>query len=355
MKKIIKISVIIPVFNSQKYLMKCISSILNQSLNDFELILVDDKSYDNSLNICRAFQENDHRISIIELKENKGVDNARFVGLKNSRGKFLMFVDSDDWIGKNSLELLYNKMESEQSDVVYGSMVRVIDKWGLIKSKAKNNYTSRQFQNSIEMPELFEDYFLSYFGMNILLVSNCGKLYRRDVIIEANLQPTYLKMGEDLIFNMALHPYLKKVSFIDQVVYYYRFGGMTSKFNADIIIAALKMYELKKSMIHKYKYQKAKKFIIYELKNYLRTYIEMLLIFKPFSKEQSLIEISKLIENVNYMEVRAFYKKNEVNQDDFVTGLVAHDVEKMFEIIKTKVQKERFTRKIKQIASSILN
>ena len=106
-----KISVIIPVYNVESYLSKCIDSILCQTYTDFELLLVDDGSSDASGKICDMYKENDNRIRVFH-KKNEGVSKARNLALNNALGEFVIFVDSDDWIEPNTFELVLNQLEN---------------------------------------------------------------------------------------------------------------------------------------------------------------------------------------------------------------------------------------------------
>lgn len=107
------ISVIVPFYNSEKYIKQCIESILHQSYNNLELILVNDCSTDASFKICKKISESDKRIKIINLEKNLGVSNARNIGIKNASGKFIIFVDSDDTISDNFLEKLIKKSDEK--------------------------------------------------------------------------------------------------------------------------------------------------------------------------------------------------------------------------------------------------
>lgn len=110
------ISVVIPVYNVEKYLSKCIESILNQTYKKLEIILVDDGSSDLSRNICDEYCKKDIRIKVIH-KENGGLSDARNVGILNATGKYICFIDSDDYIEKNMLELLYLDIKNNDSDI----------------------------------------------------------------------------------------------------------------------------------------------------------------------------------------------------------------------------------------------
>jgi len=110
------ISIIIPVYNVEDYLARCLESILFQSFKDFEVLLIDDGSTDGSGKICDAYAQNDTRIRVIH-KVNGGVSSARNVGLNNANGQYISFVDSDDFVHPCFLEFLYNSIKSSKADI----------------------------------------------------------------------------------------------------------------------------------------------------------------------------------------------------------------------------------------------
>ena len=121
-----KVSVIIPVYNVEDYLEKCLDSVINQTLKDIEIIVVNDGSPDNSQKIIDKYRKKDKRI-ISVMKENGGQASARNLGIKKSHGEFLCFVDSDDWIELDMLEVLYNNAKENHSDIVTCDYFRVMD------------------------------------------------------------------------------------------------------------------------------------------------------------------------------------------------------------------------------------
>jgi glycosyltransferase involved in cell wall biosynthesis len=123
-----KISVICPLYNTEKYLARCIGSVLNQTYKHFELILVNDCSIDNSGNICLQYAQNEKRIKYIPIGENKGVANARNIGLKNADGDFIAWIDSDDWVDDDWLETMYNLTQCHAADIaIIGTRNRTDD------------------------------------------------------------------------------------------------------------------------------------------------------------------------------------------------------------------------------------
>ena len=114
-----KVSIIVPIYNVEKYIHKCIDSILSQTFTDFELILVDDGSPDKCGEICEQYALKDNRIKVVH-KENGGLSDARNAGIDVASGKYIYFIDSDDWISPNSIISLLNFAEDNQCEIVQG-------------------------------------------------------------------------------------------------------------------------------------------------------------------------------------------------------------------------------------------
>lgn len=127
-----KVSVIVPVYNKEKELKRCLLSIVTQTYKDLEIIVVDDGSTDKSYKIYTEFASKDNRIKIIR-KKNEGVDCARHEGIKKATGDYVTFVDSDDYLHKKAIELLLTALKINNADVSFGSFTRVIGRHGFIK------------------------------------------------------------------------------------------------------------------------------------------------------------------------------------------------------------------------------
>lgn len=263
----ILISVIIPVYNTERFLRQCLRSVLRQSHRNLEVIVVNDAGPDRSLEILKEFEQKDSRLLLLENPENIGLSRSRFRGMEHASGKYIAHVDSDDWLPKNALEKLVVRAEQDDADVVLGSLATVMDSFGKIKLSHYNNFEKNFRTDTIGQPELFDDYFISYFGVNKLPVSVCAKLYKKSVLDRANLKPTDMFWGEDLLFNMNLHPFLNKISFIADTVYNYRWGGMTTRDNPGFLTDVKKLYVLKKEALRLQDYHKALPYIKFELAN----------------------------------------------------------------------------------------
>ena len=119
------ISIIVPIYNVEKYLRQCLDSILNQTYQNFECLLINDGSPDNSADICREYVEKDSRFKYFE-KENGGLSDARNYGIRQSKGSYITFVDSDDWLEENAVEILMKRAEETGADLIYFNFTYLI-------------------------------------------------------------------------------------------------------------------------------------------------------------------------------------------------------------------------------------
>ena len=126
------ISIVIPIYNASKYLEKCINSVINQTYKNLEIILVNDGSIDNSLDICNDFKDKDNRIKVIS-KKNEGVSKTRNIGIDKCKGKYLMFLDSDDYIDEIYVEKMYTYLTKNNLSMVTSSMTLVDVNYNVLK------------------------------------------------------------------------------------------------------------------------------------------------------------------------------------------------------------------------------
>ena len=202
------VSIIVPIYNSEVTIERCIKSIINQTYYNIEIILIDDGSTDNTSLICKKYQAIDERIVYIK-KENTGVSNTRNYGLNISKGKYIQFVDSDDYIDKNCTEKMVNSIEKNNADIVICGINIAKRKKKILNSINANNINS--LKNEIY---IFKD--LINTG---LLFYIWNKLYLKNKIIN-NFDET-MTLGEDVIFNLNYLKLVNKVNIIDEGIYNY--------------------------------------------------------------------------------------------------------------------------------------
>lgn len=220
------ITVIIPVYNAQDYLDRCLASVAGQSCENLEVLLVDDGSKDNSAKICRRWCERDARFRLIS-QENRGVSAARNTGLTQAAGEYIAFVDADDWILPDMLEKQLACLQGENSDMVLGGFrtVRTEASEKTIPEKAAKD-PDRRNVTTVSAGEYASDWLLA--GNN-----RCWSvLYRKQAIGPVRFQEG-LTIGEDLLFLMELLPRLQRVSIMEDRDYCYYInekGAMLSRF-----------------------------------------------------------------------------------------------------------------------------
>lgn len=266
------VSVIIPCYNAQKTVVRTVKSVLSQTFEEVEIILVDDASTDNTAIILDRLARADTRIQIVKHQKNMGEGAARFSGINASKGKYICFIDADDTFTPDAIKILYDTAEREHTDITEGAHTRILGRSNLIKRRT-------HIQNQVlRLPELMDDYFISFFGVNILSVTAWGKLYRRDLFDRSGIGPTGFKRGEDLVMNMRLFPFVRKWVTVDKDVYHYYYGGVTSTLDPSFYECSKKQYYMKLDMIYQYKYKKALRTTGIEMCNILNTTVKQMLL-----------------------------------------------------------------------------
>lgn len=205
MEKII--SVIVPIYNSEKYLGKCIDSLINQSYKNFELLLIDDGSKDDSLSICNKYAALDSRVKV-HHKENEGIAKTRNYGLQAASGEYITFVDSDDYVDPNFLKLLLEAIEINHCELSICSFVRFTDDGIIHNAVEKSRVVDRS------------DLELLFFTDSSIGKANWNKLYKAKLVNDLKFPDICL--GEDYVFNFEYLKKVKKVAIVNDELYYYR-------------------------------------------------------------------------------------------------------------------------------------
>lgn len=210
------ISVIVPIYNTQEYLSKCLQSIINQTYKDLEIILINDGSTDSTLEICKRYSETDKRIKIINQK-NQGVSTARNSALKIAKGDYIAFVDSDDYIKNNMFEILKDSMERNKCDISICDFI--IEKTETCEEKSNIIEKVMTPKEGIKNMLLNDD-----FGGHV-----CNKLYKRSLFSNIKFDKE-IKICEDLLINVEMFLKSNSVVYTSQKLYYYvtRMGSATN-------------------------------------------------------------------------------------------------------------------------------
>lgn len=216
------VSIIVPIYNAEQYLRRCVDSILNQEYTDFELLLVNDGSTDASGDICEEYGDQDPRVIVIQ-KENTGVSDSRNRALDRAQGKYLQFLDSDDWITPDATRLFVRAAEEYGCDMVISDFYRVVGERLSTKGDIEEEGVLTREEFAAHMMENPADF---YYGVL------WNKLYRRDIVEEHNLRmDTDINWCEDFMFNLEYIRYAKVFYALHAPIYYYvkRKGSLASQ------------------------------------------------------------------------------------------------------------------------------
>ena len=288
-----KISVIVPVYNAEHTIIETLDSIRNQTFTDFEVIIINDGSTDNSLTLLKDYISSDQRFQLI-IQNNAGVSVARNTGLDNVKGEWVCFIDSDDLISANYLASLANKISSDIEQI----QISEINIWGC---EDKTIYVERFVENEV----------LKYVLKHPYMVYVWGKLYRTKILKEWGIEFNHeLVIGEDFLFNIQYSKFVNKLSFTDSGAYFYRAqqSSLSRKFNSHLLKArndtGIAIYSC--------------------LSNYLQV-DELKGIYTEFSLLGSLRYILK---NREYLKL--FELKNFIDKDKLSIEVIFHSKSNMF-------------------------
>lgn len=280
-----KISVIVPVYNVEAYLKKCVDSLINQSYSNIEVILINDGSTDSSGQLCDFLAQKDNRIKVFH-KENGGLSDARNYGVNKASGEYIGFVDSDDYIHKDMYQHLYTRIMEEDADVSECNFSIVYE--NKIKYVTEEEYDLVLNQ---------EEYLQEYLSMKKLYGATCARLIKTS--IAKQIQFPVGKVYEDMYYALELIQVAKKYVITSKPYYYYlvRLGSITNeKFN-----------ERQLALI-----DVVKKFKKYALSSYHNLEHEVLAreMYAYFSVFNQIIRLKEFKNNQYYSEIRDYFKRN---------------------------------------------
>lgn len=279
------ISIIIPVYNVDEYLDKCLKSVINQTYKNIEIILINDGSTDNSLNICKLYEKRYRNILLID-KKNEGVSIARNVGINMAKGEYITFVDSDDWIEKDYTEVLYRELKKDDFDLIISNGI-VFNDLKIVESNKINE--NIQFTSEEAIKELLLEKRIS---------SSCwGNIYKKNIINKIKFDSN-MRIAEDMKFMVEVIERCTKIKVIKDEKYHYylrKNSAVRSGFN-DKWYDELNYCEV---LIHKYKNSSLKN---YAVKRFMRVNLFCATLSNLNKKDRT---------NIKYNLVR--YKKEYFN------------------------------------------
>ena len=311
----VTVSVVVPLYNQKRHIKACLQSIRSQTYKNLEIIVVNDGSVDESPEIAKRMAQKDYRIKVID-KQNEGTSFARRDGYLASTGAYLTFVDNDDTLPKNAIELMVSVMESKNVDMVFGSVTR---KLGLITQKQV--YGSFPVGEIVSSPRLFDDYYIGFYRNSVFPVSIWGRLFRKSVVDEAYQNKELFSakmpcMAGDEYFNLQIFPFLKSMYRIEDVVYFYRYGGTVNHFN-NFFPEVFTLSDKRLELLDDYNYQKGYKPLFDEYVASMYGYAAMMIHYKERDKK-GIFEFfnDEIIHRKVMNRMLQYYDQNGIIRED---------------------------------------
>lgn len=312
----IKISVIVPVYNVEKYLPNCLQSLVNQNYNDYEIIIINDGSTDNSEKIIKDYKTKYPKLIKYYKKDNGGLSSARNLGIVKSIGEYLLFVDSDDSLEINALNTLANHINKKKLDIVVFNLYSIKDN---IKEEIQTFNTN------------INDKIKKYIIGN---PSACNKLIKKDLFIKNNLKFKEGIYYEDLMLMPILIKYTNKIDFINKNLYnyYIRSDSITNKINynkkMDSIFIIVE--ELYKELNDNYKEEIEFLYIEHLLRNASLRYID----YKKYDKINNIINLMK--DKYKFWYKNIYFKKYYNIKQKIMCYLIYNKKFKIIKIIRKR-------------------
>lgn len=328
------VSIIIPIYNAEKSLNRCIKSLVVQGRNNIEIILIDDGSTDQSFSICENWKNSSNNI-LIYRQENAGVSAARNLGLSKASGQYVLFVDADDELPDNAIDC-YMNCDLNRFDLIIGSYREI--------GRGPNRKIVREkvVFDALSIKLEFDKF-------DMLLNTPWGKLYRKSIIEQYHLKfDVGRPFSEDHIFNLKYSQYIKECEVIDDIVYNYTLGGVASSLkyypnmnilNRDLLLEYLFYYCSKEDRYFK---KKLKDQFMGSVMHYVCNceYAEAL------KKVNQTLDIFSDYLNNQYIDMEHY-------SEDLRNAIITHDAKQIISIAKRNNWKRIYLKKLKRILIEI--
>lgn len=349
------ISIIANFYNREKFIPKLLKSIFAQRYKNWELICVDDCSPGKDSEIIKKIANKEgytKQVKVIRNKTNLGLSNSRKVGIDFAQGEYLTFIDGDDWFENDTLRIMVDAVLQYNTDLV---LINFYRRFPLsIKQKISNIC---KYNTPILHDEIIQDYYISFFGINKLIVSCCGKLYRTNTVKKSKFKFGKIFMGEDLLFNAHLFPLLKSMVCIDYYGYNWRFGGFTSHTSSaeetkKTLLEFIELYRIKHKLAENINFNQAYSKMNVELKNVLFSNFSSIAKYptSDFKSQTSKDLISEII-NINdyHHNISILLENDRYASDIFIKAISQKNIEMIYNICHKNYKLDWKRRIVKRI------
>ncbi len=300
-----KISIIIPIYNGEKYIKNCIESVLHQSFKDFELILINDGSTDNSQKISEEYQEKYNFVRVY-FKENGGVSSARNLGIQKAKGQYITFIDSDDEIKEKYLEILYHACQYDY--VVSGIINRYVDSNKEVYQDIESVLDESCGNDTRNLPK--------HFFINGFIHSSCGKLYKTEILQKYDIRFPNIRLSEDSMFNILYLQHVNTWKILKEAQYIYmhrsQAGNATSIFREEDIDIYIELHNQMRKLPIKKSYVDITLYA-----QYLAICLKV--VKQNISDEEKKIQLKKIMKKKHIRKTLFF---SATNKGEWITGIL---------------------------------
>jgi len=341
----VKISIIVPIYNAEKYIDRCMNSIYAQTFTDYEIILVNDGSKDDSLALCKAYAQKDERVKVID-KENGGAGSARNAGIEVAQGEYLAFPDADDWFDKEMYQELYDLAKSGDFDMVFSGVNYYTqgDNGEMIYSRSANvkalcYYTQEACRKNV----------MEFFPTSTIFDVPWNKLYKRSVIQERAVKFTNIKRCQDAMFNLDFYNVSEKVASVDKAYYNYMENtqeGTWRKFPKNYIDITLRYYTHLKEVLSDWGvYQEGIK-LHFDSSFVISVFVALSMCDNPNWGMDKKEKREYVLAVMTREDVKAFLAEACVREDakDTFNILISQDVDAFFKAYKKEKRREKLRK-----------
>ena len=347
------LSIIIPVYNAEKYLQECLDSILKQTFLNFEVILVDDGSVDGSLTICKEYASKDDRVKYY-TKENKGAYQTRIYGAEKAIGEYITFCDADDYYTtKNAFDILHTELlNGDYSAIQFGYS----KKYNHLKKNVKPIEKATSVDEKMFIENEYPKLLCSFWDDSHLNTNVCTKVYHKNLLenLPDSNSAERIFWGDDLILNLHLLSTCKKFRIIPDTLYSYRqFSGSTNKFSLKTMedLDNIKKYQL--SYLDKYdgpNKDKIKSILFSEIAGWFFIYVQQAL--NHLNENEVRVLVESTLQLPRFLKAEQYYVNNAENWEA-VNLLRKCDVELYINKANEYSKRQTFKNKVKDILKKI--
>lgn len=364
--KEVTISIIANFYKSEAYIPKLIKSVIGQTYGDWELICVNDCSPGRDSKILHhlASKYKDQNIKIIDNPSNVGISRAKRIGIDAARGKYLTFIDGDDWLAPEALERMVNAAEKHNADIVIMDNYKILPRLGYKKRHLSNPKDG--FNRPIDLPgNTLEEYIINFYGEHIYNCGYWGKLFKSTLVKEMDFTLNDNPAGEDFFFNFSALRHARRICFIDYADYYWRWGGITSGKKSDVFSGSRYFEAVNDTYIYLDSFVKGfsqkDKFRLLHLINHRDAFYHNLIsqATEPIDSPQGQVVMAELhrifANHRSYDDMSLLPKLDPTYADDpVVKAIIAKDAETLYDLAHTDYKNGWKGRLLRRILHSIL-